>query len=184
MKLTLKRCKKRKFASELVMGAIMQEGVTVNRGDAITAKRQCQCHAMTPRRRPIDHGVPGHRAQHFPLLATCLHDNFTLHEPSFHLPSSTTCLSGTSSPSSSENVPFITSNTPNHLSTSPLTALRSLPRCRQHRHWPGRRLWSTFLLLSILCAQVATVHAMLDALKALFILTGASTYLGKYLGSI
>lgn len=162
----------------------MQEGVTVTRGDATAARRQCQCHAMTPRKRPIDHSVPGPSEQHFPLMATCLHDNFTLHELSFHQPSSTTCLSGTSSSSSPANVPFITSNTPNHLSTPPLTALRSLPRCRQHRHWPGRRLWSSFLLLSLLCAQLATVHAMLDALKALFILTGASTYLGKYLISI
>lgn len=47
----------------------------------------------------------------------------------------------------------------------------------RHRR-PMQSLLMVTLLLSV---QMVTVHAMLDALKALFILTGASTYLGESL---
>lgn len=40
-------------------------------------------------------------------------------------------------------------------------------------------LWQSLLMVTLLCVQMATVHAMLDALQALFILTGNSAYFGK-----
>lgn len=48
----------------------------------------------------------------------------------------------------------------------------------QHSHRQCR--WQSILIaMLVFTTQIVTVRAMLDALKALFILTGASTYLGK-----
>ena len=53
----------------------------------------------------------------------------------------------------------------------------SFSHCHRARH----RVWQSILMITlVICAQMTTVFAMLDALKALFILTGASTYLGKF----
>ena len=49
----------------------------------------------------------------------------------------------------------------------------------RHCHRARHRVWHSLLMVTLVCTQMVTVHAMLDALKALFILTGASTYLGE-----
>lgn len=49
-----------------------------------------------------------------------------------------------------------------------------------HRHHHQQLVIITLFVALILGQQATTTMAMLDALKALFILTGASTYLGKF----
>ena len=168
MKLKSKRSKKRKFCTEIQQNDIVHSG---------------HCHSTeTPMIRLIDHliGQPtGYRECHHKgkSMSTSLHHNFPLHRRA-HCLSSSTHLASTSSPFHGTSSQFY-DNFPEEINTT--SHRMSSHRGHGSRHRPRHRVWQSLLMVTLLCAQMVTVHAMLDALKALFILTGASTYLGECL---